>query len=111
IASLAGRPVDGDVLAKDVPVADLQVSRLALVFAVLGIAAEYRALPEKVIGSHRRTTLDRHMGVELGSGPENDAGLDVTVGTDLYIVGQLCARMHERERVNFGQTTGPSPEA
>ncbi len=84
-----GPPVDGDVLAEDVAVADPERGRLAPIPLVLGALAEHGAVADEVVPAHLHRPAEA--GVRLDDRPlaDPDRPLDDRVRPDLDVEGQF----------------------
>ena len=88
-------PMNCDVLADVVVIADGQKGRLALELAILGIAPDDRALSKIVAVTDGGSCLDRYMGVQSTFGADLHASFDIAKWAHLDILGEFRFRMDE----------------
>ena len=95
-------PMDGDVLAEDVVVADFEARRFAVVFHVLRRFAEHDAAVDGVITAHVQRTKQVSARTNDAAGPQMNLALDDHVGADLDVVVDLGLRGDQGGGVNAG---------
>src|SRR5690606_9677667 len=80
-------PIDGDVIAYGVAVADLEPGGFVAVFLVLGNAADGAETIEIVVCTYRGVAVDDTMRAHGGARPDHDVITDDAVWPDAYIAG------------------------
>ena len=84
-----GAGMNGDLLAKDVPITDRQPRGLALVLDILRALADHRARKELVALATGGVAGDRHVVVQHAVVPQRDTGCDATVRADGHVRREL----------------------
>ena len=93
---LIAAAVDGDCLAEDVVIADLDARGLPLVRVILGLAADDRKRMNDVVLSQGRVADQADMCDQPRAPADLDVGPDHAVRPDLDIVGDLGAGIDAR---------------
>jgi hypothetical protein len=102
-AATGGSPVQGDELADNIALADLQPGRLAAVFLVLGRAAHGRELVHDVVGADPGRPLHHRVRADVRARPDRNTVADHRVGPDLDILRQDRLRRDHGRRMDRGR--------
>src|SRR5581483_4807657 len=94
--------MDGDIFAKDVPVADAHAGAAALEFQVLGLAADAGIGKHLAILPQNGVALDARVVMKARAVAERDVAADVGEGTDFDIATELSRRFDNGGGMNFG---------